>query len=522
MNSTHDGSPSAFAEALLSGGDDRLTVGPDGLNNYGCAPAPRGAIEFGSCTSSTISSLGHRTAFHAWRRIQASNTTHVVDLVDEMMEEVRSRLRAWLGSPASLGHVILTPSGTDAELLALHLVAAQSEGQVLNIVVAPDEVGSGTLAAASCRHFAKQTPSGRLCELGAAVDPALAGRVTSAAVNARHPDSSVRSANEVEEELRALATPFAKRGDHVLIHAVAHSKTGICAPGEEPTARLEEMGGNVHVLVDAAQGRLSQETIVHHLNRGRLVLFTGSKFFGGPTFSGALFVPTSYPLRNTSLPSGYADYFTRPEIPLSWTNERASLNQRLNIGLVLRWHAALAEMEALDRLDPGTQEATLRLFAEAVTQAVNARPGLQLVSAQCSPQSSAPVNSPLEILPSVFNFSIRNSTGKTWDRPALKRRHAWLNRPLGAFLLKGLDPHEERVANQVFHLGQPVMISPGVKESPRAVLRIALGAPLLRFLAAPPVEATEPDRLRWLQSHLSDLTEKLHLIDKFAPDLGCY
>ena len=51
------------------------------------------------------------------------------------------------------------------------------------------------------------------------------------------------------------------------------------------------------VILDAAQGRLSRRSIKAALELDYMVLIIGSKFYGGPTFSGALLVPPYTPRR---------------------------------------------------------------------------------------------------------------------------------------------------------------------------------------------------------------------------------
>ena len=73
---------------------------------------------------------------------------------------------------------------------------------------------------------------------------------------------------------------------------LAGSKTGLLAPSLEAAAELRQRHrGRLDVLVDACQMRLSPERIRACLAAGWMVLVTGSKFFGGPPFAGALLVP---------------------------------------------------------------------------------------------------------------------------------------------------------------------------------------------------------------------------------------
>ena len=70
--------------------------------------------------------------------------------------------------------IALAPSGTDVELLTLALAAGGSNRPIVNIIVGPSEVGSGTSLAAACRHYDCLTPNGRQVLIGEPVDQKLA------------------------------------------------------------------------------------------------------------------------------------------------------------------------------------------------------------------------------------------------------------------------------------------------------------------------------------------------------------
>ncbi|MEG8007453.1 hypothetical protein U2444_14740, partial [Listeria monocytogenes] len=89
------------------------------------------------------------------------------------------------------------------------------------------------------------------------------------------------------------------------------------------------------VVVDACQMRVPPERLRACLEAGWMVLLTGSKFFGGPAFAGALLVPAGIAARAPGLaplPSGLARYFTRPEWPRAWAHVAAHLPERANLG----------------------------------------------------------------------------------------------------------------------------------------------------------------------------------------------
>ena len=125
------------------------------------------------------------------------------------------------------------------------------------------------------------------------------------------------------------------------MHVLAGSKTGLSAPSFEAVQRLHErFGARLDVVVDACQMRLAPERVRAYLEAGCMVLITGSKFFGGPPFSGALLVPAGVAARAPELaplPPGLAGYFTRPEWPAPGAHRGESVGARQS-----RARAALA------------------------------------------------------------------------------------------------------------------------------------------------------------------------------------
>src|SRR5262249_37674063 len=85
-----------------------------------------------------------------------------------------------------------------------------------------------------------------------------------------------------------------------------------------------------------------------YLDRGFMVIITGSKFAAGPPLSGALFVPAGLRPRcaDSEMSQGLADYSTRDDWPEDWPDLRAGLRGAANIGQLLRWTAALEDMHA--------------------------------------------------------------------------------------------------------------------------------------------------------------------------------
>ena len=73
-----------------------------------------------------------------------------------------------------------------------------------------------------------------------------------------------------------------------------HSKLGYQSPSEEMIQNLNTLDNlSLQVIVDAAQLRLDPSDIQNYLNKGYIVSITGSKYFTGPPYSGALIFPES-------------------------------------------------------------------------------------------------------------------------------------------------------------------------------------------------------------------------------------
>ena len=206
---------------------------------------------------------------------------------------------------------------------------------VVNILVGPGEVGSGTPQAAACCHYDDLTPSGARVVPGTPVDPVLASLVDVRTVDLRTANGEMHSESEIDAAVIELFVEASEADAIVLLHIVAHSKTGVHAPSLACAERLRKISNDVVVVVDAAQGRFSRRGLREVLQSDYLVMFTGSKFYGGPPFSGALLVPSKFRPANRGLsrfPDGFADYFSAAEMPETWPEVRQHLPQKPNVG----------------------------------------------------------------------------------------------------------------------------------------------------------------------------------------------
>ncbi len=283
---------SPLEQLLVSGGDTRLDIDSQtGCNRYACGFRPGEAVPFGSCTSSAVSPLGFAAAAAEAEQIQKS--TDRLAAANELANSIRERLRELLSVPKDVD-IALAPSGTDTELAALLLAAGKGNRPVVSIIVGPSEVGSGTLAAAAGCHYDVRTPSGAQAVVGQPVDAALACRVDVRTVDLRSLRGDMLSEAEIDLAVLELFLEASDADATVVLHIVAHSKTGVHAPSIACIDRLRGICDDVVVVVDAAQGRFSRRGLREALRKDYLVMLTGSKFYGGPPFAGALLVPRRF------------------------------------------------------------------------------------------------------------------------------------------------------------------------------------------------------------------------------------
>jgi len=331
---------SEAAHLLTQGGDTRIELNAAGTNAYGCAPRPDPAlVQFGSSTGSVISEAGFQAAVSLYKRLSSS-----ADCYHFEIERQRRELACLTGAERLPGtQVVLAASGTDIHLYAALLAARGERGALQAVMVQPEETGSGVPAALAALHFAAQTSQGCAVKRGAPVadtplqPPAL--------VALRHADGSLRSAAEVDAEFAAQVEHRVQTDGRCLLVLTDLSKTGLMAPSLACAQQLQQrFGEQLAVLVDACQLRLSSNTLLAYLAQDFMVAITGSKFVGGPAFCGALLLPPGVAQRSHQVALNVLrDYSSRSDWPEGWPPAQV-LQDTANVGLLLRWEAALTEL----------------------------------------------------------------------------------------------------------------------------------------------------------------------------------
>jgi hypothetical protein len=182
-------------------------------------------------------------------------------------------------------------------------------------------------------------------ETGSGVYAAIKGAhsaMDAVCIPLRNKDGSPRLAEEIDAEFTLRVRQACGEGKQVLLIQTDISKSGMIAPSYQCTAALQQsLGAQVDVLIDACQFRIAPATLRACLKHGYLVALTGSKFVGGPSFSGALLIPAQTVHRFRELTS-YPDHADFPE---NWEGQ-GNLARFCNFGMLIRWEAALSELQA--------------------------------------------------------------------------------------------------------------------------------------------------------------------------------
>lgn len=466
------------SDLMVTGGDSRITVQGDSmLNGYGSSAYPQYSIAYSSCTSSTITGSAYAFAESYLHRMNklASAAEESKGLFVQEFERVREKIREFYEIPVPVD-VILGSSGTDLELIVL--AAALSTGKsVHNIVLGANEVGSGIHDAARGQYFSNLTPRGATVQSGTLISGFNSDQITYHDIELRYPDGAVRSEEAIMAEYVEQIEQAISKGQKVLLHTIHRTKTGLIMPSlHHLKALTQKYGEAVDVVVDACQGRISIRMVNEYLKLGASVLFTGSKFYSGPPFSGALLLPAKIVQRiksNQQVFPGLADFFTRSEFPADWTFLDGVVSDEINMGLLLRWNVAIYEMNKVFLIPNNRIEFVINTFNKAAKNMVQRSPFLKEARlSTVSEEDLHPENtrSPFEIN-TILTFTIEES-----DRFLDIDDAKLINKAMYSDLREVLGD-EQKVAGISMQLGQPVKVSIDSHSGKwTASLRIALSS----------------------------------------------
>jgi hypothetical protein len=460
---------------LVSGGDPRLALdATDRVNAYGCAASPEPEIwNFASSTATTISQAAYDRAALAREELMHKCLFDEVEIAfDTRCEDMREELRCHLQLSPRVD-IVFSPSGTDSQLHALFLARAVLGAPPVTIVVGADQTGSGTVHTARGHHFSTMTASGLAVRKDGAV-AGLAGDEIALPLLDTAPGIAMRSDADAAV-MRAVETSLAQ-GRCVFLQIMDSSKLGWRAPS---AACLDEIARRwprkVQVVVDACQARLGRRRLRAYLDRGYMVLMTGSKFFGGPAFSGALLVPKGLSRsidRIGAIAPGIFGYAGRSDWPMAWTALRSRFERRPNFGQWLRWEAALAEIGSYYAVPGAFRAKVLAGLAAGIDSMIALSPSLRGVP---NAAETADADDEEFAATTIFPFTLLRD-----GKPVSVAETGAVHRALAHDMNEEISGSaaDRQVAAQRCLVGQPVRLERS-DEAPQAVLRLCVGARLV-------------------------------------------
>lgn len=344
-------------EILTSGCDERIFLRPDtDANKYHLNPLNyEGLFHRGSCTCGTLTPSGHVTA-------RDFMDAYSEDRYEVIVKDQTKRLQALLReTEEDQFHVFFGPSGSDMMYLPLMFQAMIYPGQeIINIVSCPEELGSGSKAAAENAYYAEWNQFGERIPMGEKVCEEVQSRV--------HFLDARASTGHIVDRKQAIRDLIAKHPGQPLVgNLVFGSKSGI----KDDLAIIDEFKEGVMWVVDMCQFR-TDRTLIHDLiGKGVMIMVTGSKFYQAPPFCGALLVPKQWTKKMAHLPAevakGFERLFTAYDFPTALPAVRKQLPHFKNVGLRLRWEIALREMEAYMAFSQDEANGLIRRWSQVVT-----------------------------------------------------------------------------------------------------------------------------------------------------------
>jgi hypothetical protein len=458
-----------FDQILISGGDERQSM--DGLiNTYGCSPYPDPRMAYGFSTANTVSEQAYNYAYNKYLSHSKSGKNDNDFINDCYMSVWSSFIRNY--KIESNFSKIFGPSGTDLELATLTDVLIKSKSNSLtNIILGVDEVGSGTSYIANGEYFSNISVFDHKVKKGNKIENFEKVSISTQFIDTRTTTGKLKEENELLDEIYQIASKAIKEKSRPLIHLVYKSKTGsINYEYKKLKKAMQQHKNKYDVVVDACQGRICGETLNYFLHDGSYVMLTGSKFFGGPPFSGILLFKNSFKKLDRSLAKGISKFFSYNE----WKDDY--VEKRANLGLALRWLAAEFEMNSYFNICLSKREEIFFIFDSTLSEYVKdskifeyALPfdetNKYVLNSHCSEKSN------------IHTLKIKHENSYLNFENAKK-----LYKLLYSYRYQHSDKFKDvnSVARSIF-TGQPVRI-PNKTNKDTGNIRLSLGAPLMSML----------------------------------------
>ncbi len=463
---------------LMTGGDLRLNIDEfELLNKYGCRPFPRPeAFTFASSTATSVSNYAFdKTDKVRTILIQNSLKKGLKKATIEFSELLKNNLRRALKIKDDC-QIIFSPSGTDSSLQIAAITQIISDKEITHVLVASDETGSGVATALKGCHFENTTALNYPVKQGDHIEGFR--DIDLIKIPLKNENGQLKSSTQLDTEIFAAISKTNELGRHIVLHTMDQSKLGYQSPSQEMIGNLKKLDNlSIQIIVDGSQLRLDPIDLRNYLNKGYIVTITGSKYFTGPPYAGALIVPKSVStsinsVKNT-LPEGLTNYYNHSDWPTSWFCSK-DLPDGFNYGSYMRWNAAIVEMDRYFKTPILYRNLGIEMFCNFVEESIKEASFLEpLFGDEIKINTYNSEKFGLRNIRTIFPFFIlRNNQVLTIDQ--VKKLYKLLNSDLSdRFQASPLEII--RLAAQKCHIGQAVNVKYG-NDVQSAVLRISLGA----------------------------------------------
>ena len=324
-------------ELLLSGTDERTTLSPKGLSNYGISFSDESLTNRGSCTCNLITNK--HIDYISERTAGVKSDADWAKLVDEVQNGIKLEIS---GTTNTNYEVFFGPSGTDVVYFPLLFSRERfPEKKILNIITCIEELGSGTVNAGQGKYFAATNQFGNSIPKGDAIIDQ--GFVDTQYLSARCANGTIE---DPKENLRDLIKNNPDK--NIIVSLVVGSKSGI----EDNLSWIDELDAdNVLWNVDMCQFRHTSELIENLTTKGVSVMITGSKFYQAPPFCGAILIPQRWMKRIEHVEhlnefDLFNQVFSKYDLPPA-LRAKTNLPEEINKGGVARWLVTLKSINDL-------------------------------------------------------------------------------------------------------------------------------------------------------------------------------
>ncbi|MGM0480237.1 MAG: hypothetical protein ACQERC_13530 [Bacteroidota bacterium] len=430
-----------LSRLLEEGADERIFLNEAQQTKYGVPLIRENYINRGSCTSNSmrdseldliLNTLDETRSNEEWKQLRmdiASGLTNAISGEENPNYE-------WF----------FAPSGTD--LVYFPLLFAKllhPDKKVVNLITCVEELGSGTRWSGKGKYHGQYNQFGDRLSKGE--DIVEGQEVETLFLSARSDNGAIN--NNIASIKRIIEE---HPDDLVIVNLVCGSKSGI----EDDLGLIDQYNAqNVLWVLDFCQFRHRREQLHAYVQKGAMIMITGSKFYESAPFSGAMMVPSSIydqllQVDNWSHVGNYKHIFGKYDLPEA-LSAKVPFREEINKAGLVRWKCALEEIVLLSAFSDDCIEQKVREWNAAVLHFFDDYDCFELM-----PEEE-------ETVPSIISFRVKQ------DGVFLNMEHL---RSLYFSIVQ--DHYGEQYPFDEIAIGQPV------RYGDKAFLRLAVGSRTIR------------------------------------------